>query len=217
MNAMTSLKVTIPMPQISSVEVVDHLILRVTWSAGIRARRTDVIDLSPLVNSLKFYRPLRKDRELFRSVRLIEDGRAITWGDGNIDMPAVSLEQLAEESMSTDDFKDFLKSNNLTHNEAAALLGYTRRQIENYLAGEPIPRVVVMACFGLAARKQILRAPIGRIVHSYPQAQLIDSFSSVMTDTIPPTPLIMKGGARPEILPSSSTAPILIKANGSPA
>jgi hypothetical protein len=216
MNVMTSLKLTIPMPQISSVEVVDHLILRVTWSAGIRARRTDVIDLSPLVNSLKFYRPLRKDRELFRTVRLIEDGRIIAWGNGDIDMPAVSLEQLAEESMTADDFKDFLRSNNLTHNEAAALLGYTRRQIENYLAGEPIPRVVVMACFGLAARMQTLRAPVGRVVHSYPQAQLIDSFSSVLTGTVPTRPLITKG-ASPDILPSSSTAPMLIKANGSPA
>jgi hypothetical protein len=130
------------------------LVLRVTWCAGIRDGRTDTVELSPLVNVLKFYRPIRNN-DLFRTVHLIEDGRAIAWGyDDKIDMPAASLEQLAEEGFTADDFKDFLKSNNLTHGEAAALLGRSRRQIENYLSGkEPIRRIVVLACFGLTARK----------------------------------------------------------------
>lgn len=155
MNAMTSLKLTIPMPQVASIEATAHLVVRVIWLSSIRNHRVDIIDLSPLVDSLKFYRPLRKDRSLFDTVHLIEDGRAIAWGNGDIDMPAVSLEQLAEESMTAEDFKDFLKSNNLTHGGAAALLGRSRRQIENYLSNaEPIPRIVVLACFGLTARKQ---------------------------------------------------------------
>jgi hypothetical protein len=97
MNAMTRL--TIPLPRISAIEVVDHLVLRVTWCAGIRNGRTDTVELSPLVNVLKFYRPIR-DKSFFRIVHLIEDGRAIAWGDDDkIDMPAASLEQLAEESI----------------------------------------------------------------------------------------------------------------------
>lgn len=116
-----------------------------------------MVDLSPMIKSLKFYRPLRTDPALFRTVHLIEEGTIIVWGDNDqIDMAADSVEQLAEESMTADDFRDFLKSNNLTHNDVAALLGYSRRQIENFLAGELIPRVVVMACFGLIARKQRL-------------------------------------------------------------
>jgi hypothetical protein len=155
MNEMTRFTLTIPMPRIASVQAMDNLMVRVTWSAGIRANRTDVVDLSPLINTLKFYRPLRKDRALFSTVHTIEEGTILAWGAGEIDMAADSVEELAEETMTADDFKDFLKSNNLTHNEAAALLGYSRRQIENYLSGrEPIPRIVVMACFGLLCRKQ---------------------------------------------------------------
>jgi hypothetical protein len=103
MNAMTRL--TIPLPRISAIEVVDHLVLRVTWCAGIRNGRTDTVELSPLVNVLKFYRPIR-DKNLFRTAHLIEDGRAVAWGDDKIDMPAADLEQLAEESMAADDFRN---------------------------------------------------------------------------------------------------------------
>jgi len=148
-------RLAIPMPQIAHIDVVRHLVVRVIWSAGIRAKRADVVDLSPMINLLKLYRPLREDPELFKSVHLIEEGRILAWGnDDQIDMAADSVEELAEETMTNDDFREFLKSNNLTHGEAAALLGRSRRQIENYLSGEPIPRVVVLACFGLVARKR---------------------------------------------------------------
>jgi len=87
-----------PMPRIASVEVVDDLVLRISWSAGIRANRVDVVDLSPLINSLKFYRPLRKGPSLFRTVHLIEHGTIVAWGeDDEIEMAADSIEQLAEQ------------------------------------------------------------------------------------------------------------------------
>ncbi len=152
------------MPKIAAVAVEDHLIVRATWAAGSRAGRTNVVDLSPLVHSLKHYRPLREDRALFRTLHLIEDGRILAWGDDDgIDMAADSVEELAEETMTADDLRDFLKANDLTHAEAAALLDRSRRQIENYLSGrEPIPRLFVLACFGLVARRQTLDAPASR-------------------------------------------------------
>jgi hypothetical protein len=98
MSAMAESKATISMPRIASVEVVDDLVLRISWSAGIRASRVDVVDLSPLINSLKFYRPLRKDPSLFRTVHLIEHGTIVAWGDDDeIDMAADSIEKLAEQ------------------------------------------------------------------------------------------------------------------------
>src|SRR6516164_2591273 len=98
MSAMAKSKAAIPMPRIASVEVVDNLVLRVSWSAGIRASHVDVVDLSPLINSLKFYRPLRKDPSLFRTVHLIEHGTIVAWGkDDEIDMAADSIEKLAEQ------------------------------------------------------------------------------------------------------------------------
>jgi hypothetical protein len=151
----------IPMPRLASVEVVSHLTICVTWSAGIRASRTDIVDLKPLIDSLKFYRPLRNNQDLFRTVHLFESGTMIAWGDDQIEMAADSVEHLAEESFGASDFRDFLISSKLTHAEAAALLGRSRRQIENYLAGtESVPRVVVLACFGLEARMQPYRAKI---------------------------------------------------------
>ncbi len=162
MNAITRLELTIPMPKIARVEVVDHLVIRIAWSAGIRANRMDIVDLSPMINTLKHYRPLRDNKALFRTVHLIEDGRILAWGDDDeIDMAADSIEELAEESMTPDDFRDFLRISNLTQGEAAALLDRSRRQIANYLSGsEPIPRGFVLSCFGFMARKQLLLGPI---------------------------------------------------------
>ncbi len=130
----------------------------VTWAQGARARRTETIDLSPLINSLKFYKPLRDNPRLRATVHLIEDGHAIAWGgDDAIDMAATSLERLAEETMTTEDFRAFIAHQSLTHSAAAALLGYSRRQIELYLSGEqPIPRVVALACHAIKLRSERL-------------------------------------------------------------
>lgn len=164
MNVINNL--VIPMPRISTLQVVGRLTIKVAWAAGIRSGRTDVVDLSSMVNSIRLYRPIRDNHELFQTAHLIEDGQVVAWGDDDqIDMAADSVEELAEETMTPDDLRDFLNANNLTHNEAAERLGRSRRQIENYLSGsEPIPRVVVMACFGLIARKkQLLRGSVTKI------------------------------------------------------
>jgi hypothetical protein len=107
-----------------------------------------------LIDAFKVYRPLRENAELFETVHVIEDGDAIGWGEGEaIEMSATSIERLAEEVMSAEEFRSFLRAYNLTHGAAAAMLGRSRRQIENYLSGEPIPRVVVLACYGFVARR----------------------------------------------------------------
>jgi hypothetical protein len=142
------------MPKLASVHPAGKLTIKVTWSKGPRARRTETVDLSPLVRSFKFYRPLRNNHSLFKTVHLIEDGRAIAWGDDDdIDMAATSIERLAEEALTSDEFRQFLDQQGLTQEAAAALLGYSRRQIAHYLAGDkPIPRVFALACRALAMR-----------------------------------------------------------------
>jgi hypothetical protein len=162
MNAISSF--IIPMPRIASMKVTNHLTIKVSWSAGIRAGRTDVIDLSPMINAFKHYRPLRENRELFASAHLIADGSIVAWGDDEIDMAADSIEALAEETFTPEDFQDFIDHYDFTHQEIAAQLGRSRRQIENYLSGqEPIPRVIALACFGLIARRDILSGPITKL------------------------------------------------------
>jgi len=146
--------IEIPMPRLASVKAAGGLRVQVTWKQGLRTQRTDVVDLSPLIGSLKFYKPLRDDATLFETIHLVDLGSAIAWGDGEIDLAATSIERLAEETFTGSDLRCFLKTNQLTHEQAAAQLGYTRRQIEYFLNGDhPIPRVVVLACYGYAARR----------------------------------------------------------------
>jgi hypothetical protein len=142
-------------PAIESLRVVDggHRIVAVTWRAGRRRERADVVDLSPLIDTLKFYAPIRKNSEIFETVRVIDDGYAIAWGNGSIDMSAASVERLAEETMTGKDFCDFLRRHSLTHQAAAAVLGRSKRSIENYLQYETLlPRVMALACIGYEAR-----------------------------------------------------------------
>jgi hypothetical protein len=143
------------MPKLSSVRPAEKLSIIVAWSKGPRADRIETVDLSPLIYSFKLYKKLRTDRALFETVHLVEHGEAIAWGDdGAIDMAATSVERLAEEALTPDELRQFLDREDLTQEAAAAMLGYSRRQIAHYLAGDkPIPRVFALACHALAARR----------------------------------------------------------------
>jgi hypothetical protein len=89
------------MPLIASVDPLDPYKVKVTWSAGLRSGTTDVVDLSPLIDSFRFYKPLRGNADLFRTVHVRDDGNAIAWrSDDELDMSATSIERLAEESRS---------------------------------------------------------------------------------------------------------------------
>src|SRR5882762_5943801 len=57
-----------------------------------------------------------------------------------------------DEAMTPQDFASFLRRNDLTQEAAAALLGYSRRQIGTFVSTGPIPRVVALACYGYEAR-----------------------------------------------------------------
>src|SRR5262249_44989663 len=130
-----------------------NLMVEVTWSEGPRASRTEKVDLAPLINSMKFYRPLRDDEALFQTVHIVDDGEVLAWGENDaIDMAATSVVRLAEDMMTANDFRAFLRFVNYTQNTAAAQLGYSRRQIGYYLKGDPIPRVCVLACQTLKLR-----------------------------------------------------------------
>ena len=143
------------MPRLGAVRAIDSSSVRVDWIEGARAGRTEAINLLPLIDNFKLYEPLRRNEAMFSTVHLIEEGNAIAWGhDGEIDMAATSIERLAEEAMSAEDFSAFLARNKLTHQGAASALGRSRRQIEYYLSKGVIPRIIALACFGFEARKK---------------------------------------------------------------
>jgi hypothetical protein len=156
----SSSDLAVSMPRLSSVRPLDKLSIEVVWVEGPRSGRTDVVDLSPLVQTHKFYQRLRNDPALFASVHLMDDGEVIAWGDEEtIDMAATSVERLADDTMSADEFRSFMSELGYTQHVAAAQLGYSRRQIANFLAGTaPIPRVCVLACKMLRTRHRIKQA-----------------------------------------------------------
>jgi len=143
--AINEISIGPPMPQISALASRDNLNLEVTWAEGLRKGKREIVDLSPLIKSFKFYRGLLQP-SLFATARLEDGGQTVVWSSG-ADMAAMSIERLAEESMNATEFRAFLKTLDLTQDQAAALLGYGRRQIAHYVSGtKPIPRIVALAC-----------------------------------------------------------------------
>jgi predicted RNA-binding protein Jag len=146
-----------PLPRISEIRALPDFRLAIVWAEGSRTGRADFVDLAPVINTYKLYRPLRNNGELFQTARLVDHGNVVEWGDGTIDMPAELIEDIANEAMTPQDFASFLRRNDLTQEDAAALLGYSRRQIENFVSTGLIPRVVALACFGYEARSGTYR------------------------------------------------------------
>jgi DNA-binding XRE family transcriptional regulator len=107
------------------------------------------VDVSGIVNSFRFYRPLRDDPELFRQVRVGEFGTDVVW-PGDLDMSNDTLWRLAQEqygmTMTADAFRRWRERRAYTLDAAARALGISRRMVAYYEKGErPIPRVVALA------------------------------------------------------------------------
>ena len=153
MSADEIVETGIPLPRMAEVRAVTPLTLLVTWAEGARAGRTDRVDLAPVVETFRIFRPLRKNEALFATARLGDDGDTVVWAGDNLEMHAETIELLAEQTMSPQDFVAFLKRNRLTQDAAAAILGYSRRQIGYFTTTGPIPRVVALACKGYEAEQ----------------------------------------------------------------
>lgn len=143
---------TKPMPVIAKADPGPELTVAVTWKDGERKKRADLVDLAPVVMAYKMYQPLRKNRGLFEAVRLEDAGTRLVWTD-DIDMAATTVERLANETMTNDDFKKWLEANKLSYNGAAAALGISRRQAIYYAQDKDVPRTIVLACKGFEASK----------------------------------------------------------------
>jgi len=157
MNANEIVDSRIPIPRIARIWVVGKHCLGVLWADGLRTGKVEEVDLAPAINSYKFYRPLRENEKLFRTAHLVDEGNAVAWGNDEIDMSAETIETLAQESMSSEDFAAFITRNKLTQAEAAIMLGRSRRQIAYYLNPGPIPRVIALACHGFEALRNRAR------------------------------------------------------------
>jgi hypothetical protein len=152
MSGSDVLSTGVKLPGIREVRCLDgkRRVISVTWAKGPREGRTDRVDLSPLIDTFRFYRPLRDDPALFATAHTVNGGSAVAWGHADeIDMAADSVMRLAEETMTAEDFRRFLERNNLTQEAAALLLGRSPRQLKYYLSAGILPRIVSLACIGL--------------------------------------------------------------------
>jgi DNA-binding transcriptional regulator YiaG len=134
------------LPRIEAVSPGDKpLTLRVHWQKDGES----VIDVSGMIESFKFYAPLRHSPELFRQVRVGEYGTDVVWTD-EIDMSADTLWRLAQEqagaTMTPDEFRRWRERKAYTLDTAAKALGISRRMVAYYEHGDrAIPRVVALA------------------------------------------------------------------------
>ncbi|MBA5777080.1 hypothetical protein H2509_08045 [Stappia sp. F7233] len=143
-----------PMPRLASVAPAGRYTVTVSWSQGPRAGITETVDLAPLIEQFRLYAPLRGNQALFDALGIVDGGVAIEWADGEIDMAATSVERLAAEQMTGQDFAEFLKRNRLTRQAAAAELGRSLRAVQDYVKSTgPIPRIVALACKGYEASR----------------------------------------------------------------
>src|SRR5262245_29423490 len=92
-----------PLPRISEIRALPDFRLGIVWARGSRTGRADFVDLAPVINTYKLYRPLRNNEKLFQTARLVDHGKVVEWGDGTIDMPAELLEDIANEAMTPQD------------------------------------------------------------------------------------------------------------------
>jgi|SRR5665213_3253985 len=140
------------LPRIAAVSPGEQpLTLRVQWEKGGESR----IDVSGIIATFRVYAPLRRSRKLFRQVRVGEYGTDLVWS-GAIDMAADTLWRLAQEqsgaTMSAEAFREWRERKAYTLDDAARVLGLSRRMVAYYEQGDrPIPRIVALATRGLEA------------------------------------------------------------------
>lgn len=76
-------------PRLNEIRAVNGSCVCVVWADG----REQTVDLSPILMSYKVFRTLRRDRTLFKSVRLADDGRTVVWTE-DIDMAVETVARL---------------------------------------------------------------------------------------------------------------------------
>ncbi|ACA15676.1 hypothetical protein M446_1150 [Methylobacterium sp. 4-46] len=162
------------LPSVAHVEASEGLYsVTITWGEGPRMGRVDLVDLAPMIFTYKVFAPLRENRDLFRSVRVGEWGGSIEWeGNDDLAVAATTLADLAEQTMTNEDFAAFLKRNGLTLDRAAAELGIARRLVAYYAKDRAIPRYISLACAYLDDSLAESR------VHNIVSKNFVEGFSS---------------------------------------
>jgi hypothetical protein len=138
--------------RISSVQALSHLRLYLTFADS----KSYIVDLTEWIENSEPLSPL-KDKELFAQTRVGFAGAAVEWIEGELDLGADNLRNLAVEQaggIGHERIWNWLHDTGLTLDQAAAALGISRRMLIYYRDGEkPIPRHIWLACLGWEATR----------------------------------------------------------------
>ncbi len=134
-----------PLPRIAAVAIEDRRRVHVTWRDGTVV----TVDLAPVILSHRVFIPLRKDDDLFQTVRVNEDGTAIEW-DGGIELSGEWIERLPPIGMDNAEFRQIMDQLDLTLDGMAAQLDVSRRLIAQFRGVRPIPSNIALAARYLA-------------------------------------------------------------------
>lgn len=125
---------------IARISALDGYLVNITWRGG----KSEIKDLEPLVVNHRRFAQIRRQREMFETIDIVDDGSRIGWIDGS-SMTALAVAKLPPQTMTTEEFCAAMTDLNLTSDALASMLGLSRRVITNYRTGFPIPKSVALA------------------------------------------------------------------------
>lgn len=132
---------------LTAVKPTDGYHLHLTFADGANMS----VGLGDWIATTKSLHPLT-DASIFATARIAAHGRAVEFGDGEIDLAADNLRNLAVEQtggIGHERIWNWMHDNKLTIDQAAEVLGISRRMLIYYRNGEKaIPRHIWLACVG---------------------------------------------------------------------
>ena len=138
---------------IKAVDASKPYKLTITFGDGA----TMIADLKETIDRISAFAPL-KDKELFSSAIIEENGLSVEWRQGYLDMAGDNLRALAIEQAggySHERIWEWMHRNSLTLDTAAEALGISRRMLAYYRVGQkPLPKHIWLACLGWEAQKE---------------------------------------------------------------
>lgn len=129
-----------PIPRIAAARPAEGRSVVLTWEDGV----TELVDLAPALSSHRGYVRLRRDDELFRTLKVGEYGSYLEWADGS-ELSSVWIEELSGSSLDNAQFREAMDKLNMSLDGMAARLGVARRLIAEYRKDKPIPKHIALA------------------------------------------------------------------------
>ncbi|WP_420723323.1 MULTISPECIES: DUF2442 domain-containing protein [unclassified Hwanghaeella] len=143
--------------RLQNVKPLENFCLALTWEDG----PTQVADLSGLVRASRHFNVFAKDPDAFKTVTTINWGHGVGWSNG-LDFSAENLALIASEQSDRSGvtlLNAFKEKYNLTNDQMAQALGYSRTQIKNFRSGtSPVTYTVWRAVTDMMERSALLYA-----------------------------------------------------------